>query len=118
MRPVVRMVKSFAPFFQAAAGQFQVLRAQGIEDVGDGEVVGAKLIGIDQDVDLALRAAHDGDLADALRVFQFLLDQLVGDHRQIAQRTRRGDRDLQHRRGVGIELDDHRCFRGAAADRW
>ncbi len=63
-------------------------------------------------MNLALRAAHDGDLADALRVFEFLLDQLVGDHREVAQRARRGNRDLQDGRGVGIELQDHRLLGG------
>ena len=99
-------------FLQAAAGQFQILRAQRVEDVGDRQVVGAQFIGIDQDVDLAPRAADDAHLADALRVFELLLDQFVGDHRQIAQRTRRRNRDLQHRRGVRIELLHDGNFRG------
>ena len=38
---------------------------------------------------LAPRAADDGNLADALRVLQFLFDQLVGNHRQIAHGTGR-----------------------------
>ena len=57
-------------------------------------------------MDFAPRAADDGDLADALGVFQLLLDLLVGDQRDVAQRARRGDGDLEDGRGVGIELLD------------
>ena len=89
MRPVVRTVNSRAPCLQVAAGQFQILRSQRVEDVGDGEVVGAQLVGIHQHVDFAPRAADDADLADALGVFELLLDQLVGDHREIAEGARR-----------------------------
>ena len=97
---------------QVAAGQFQVLRAQGVEDVVDGEAVGAQAVGIDIHVDLAARAADDGDLADAPGVFQLLLDLLVGDQGDVAQRALGGDGDLQNRRGVGIELLHDRLLGG------
>ena len=63
-------------------------------------------------MDFALRAADDGDLADALGIFQLLLDLLVGDQRDVAQGARRGDGDLQDGRGVGIELLHHRLLGG------
>ena len=40
--------KVFRAFFEAATGQFQILRSERIEYVGHGEVIGAKLIGIDR----------------------------------------------------------------------
>src|ERR1019366_3269879 len=98
--------------FEAAAGKFEVLRFERVENVGDREAVRAQLIGIDQHVDLALRAAHDADLTDTFRVLQFLLNQLVGDHREIAQRAGRGDGDLHDRRGVRIHLLNNGLLRG------
>ncbi len=97
---------------QVPAGQFHVLRAQRVEDIGDCQVVGAQAVGVHQHMDLAPRAADDGDFAHALRVLEFLLDLLVGDHGHVAQRARRGDGDLQNGRGVGIELLHHRLFGG------
>ena len=58
------------------------------------------------------RPAHNGDLPNALRVFQLLLDLLIGNQRYIAQGTRGGNRHLQNRRGIGIELLHHRSFCG------
>ena len=91
-------------FFQGAAGEFEILRAQRVEDVGDGEVVGAQFVGIDQNVNFAFGAADDADLTDTFGVLELLLDQLVGDEREITERTRRGDGNLHDRRGIGIEL--------------
>ena len=73
---------------EAAAGQLQVLRADGVEDVGDGEVVGAQPVGIDHHVNLAARAADDGDLADALGVLELLLDLLSAI--RVTSRSERG----------------------------
>jgi hypothetical protein len=61
------------------------LRAQGVEDVVDGEIVAAQAVGIDVDVNFALRAADDGDLPHAFRVFQLLLDLLIRYEGDVAQ---------------------------------
>ena len=112
MRPVVRTVSSRAPAFRLPPGSSRFCCAQGIEDVVDGEVVGAQAVGIHIHVDFAARAADDGDLADAAGVFQLLLDLLVGDQRDVAQGALGGDGDLQDGRGVGIELLHHRLLGG------
>ena len=92
---------------EVAAGKFEILGAEGVEDVGDGEVIGAQAIGVDEDMDFAAGSALDGDFADAFGVFELLLDLLIGDEGDIAQGARRGDGDLEDGGGVGIEfLDD------------
>jgi hypothetical protein len=96
------------PGVQAASGQLQILRAQGVENVGHREVVGAQFAGVHQHVNLALGAAHDGHFAHALGVFQAALDLLVGDQGDVAQRARRRHRNPQNRRGVRVELLHHR----------
>src|ERR1039457_3270040 len=97
---------------QFAARQLQILRAQGVEHVVDGQVVGTQAVGIHLDMDLAARAAHDGTLADARGVFQLLFDLLIGDQGDVAQGTPGGDGDLQNGRRVGVELLHHGLLGG------
>ena len=61
---------------------------------------------IEVDVDLALLAAEDHDLADAVEALDALLDLLVGEPRQLARRHALRALDRQHddRRRVGIRL--------------
>src|ERR1019366_5591621 len=97
---------------QIAARELQILGAQCVKDVVDGERVGTQAVGIHLHMDLAARAAQDGDLADAGGVFQLLFDLLIGDQGDVAQGTAGGDGDLQNGGGVGIELLNHRLLGG------
>ena len=96
--------KILCAFFQSARGEFQILRPQRAENIRNRQVVGAQLVRIHQHVDLAARAPHNPHLTHARCVLQFLFDQLVRDHREIAQRPWRGNHHLQHRRRIRIEL--------------
>ena len=96
---------------QVSARQFHVLQPQCVEDIGGRQVVGAQALRVYQYMDLAPRAADDGDFAHALRVLEFLLDLLVGDHGDVAQRARRRHGNLHDGRGVRVELLHHRLFR-------
>src|SRR5262249_11589613 len=97
---------------EVAAGEFEILIGKSVEHVVDGEVVAAETIGIDVDVNLALRAAENSDLSDALGVFELLLDLLIGDEGDIAQRAWGADSDLEDGRSVRIELLDDGLLRG------
>src|ERR1035437_101579 len=97
---------------QIAARQCQILGAQGVEHVVDGEGAGTQAVRIHLHMDLAARAAHDGDLADAGSVFQLLFDLLVGDQGDVSQGTPGGDGNLQNGRGIGIEFLNHRLLSG------
>ena len=72
-------------FFDASAGHFHVLLANGIDDIGDRDVVSAHAVGIDPDMYLAFLAAENLHLADAVDGFDALLDLLVGNLCDIAQ---------------------------------
>ena len=98
---------------EVAAGQFQVLAPDGVEKIVDGEVVGAELFRIGEDVDLALGTAHNSDLTDTGGAFQLLLQQLVGDHGDVAERALCAQANLEHGRGVGIELQNFRALGGS-----
>ena len=54
-RPRVRSVMAVRALLDAAAGNLGVLRLQRARDVGDGEVVRAQPVGVEQDVDLPRR---------------------------------------------------------------
>ena len=103
------------PLIDAAAGDFDVLRLQRARDVGDRQVVGAQPIGVEPDVDLALAAAEDQHLADAVDAFELAAQHLVGVFGDVADRLVRAQRDAQHRRGVGVELVDARLLNRLAA---
>ncbi len=92
----------------AAGRQFEVLLAQRVGHVGDRKPVGPHPLRIHPHPDLALQAAHQADLADSLDVLQPLLDLLVGQLGDLAQRPRPGNHQLHDGRRVGIELLDHR----------
>ena len=70
--------------------------------------MGQHLVGIETNLNLARRTADDLDLTDAAHAFERLLDQFVGQPRELLERARAGDDQLQDRRGVGIELLDDR----------
>ena len=69
------------------------------------------------EIDLALAAADDQHLADAVRALELPAQHLVGVLGDLAQRLLRGDRDGQHRRGRRIELLDGRLDHGARQQR-
>ncbi len=74
--------------FDAAAGNLGVLRLERARHVGDGEVVGAQPVGVDEDVDLPGAAADDHDLADAADAFELAAERLVGVLGDVANRRR------------------------------
>ena len=66
--------------------------------------------GIQRDVDLALPAADDHDLADAADALELAAQRLVGVFGDVANRLVGRDRERHDRRGVGIELLDRRLL--------
>ena len=80
------------------------------DDVVDRQVVGAQPIGVEPDVDLALAAAEDQHLADAVDALELPPQHLVGVLGDVADRLVRGERERQDRRGVRIELLDRRLL--------
>ena len=111
-RPRVRSVMAVRALLDAAAGNLGVLRLERARDVGDGEVVGAQPVGIEQDVDLPGAAADDDDLADAADAFELPAEHLVGVLGDVADRLVGRDRERQDRRRIGIELLDRRLLDG------
>ncbi len=73
----------------AAAGNLGVLRLNGARHVGDGEVLRAQPVGVEEDVDLTGPAAHDDDLADAADAFELTAERLVGVLGDVADRRAR-----------------------------
>ena len=92
----------------AAAGHVAVLRLQGARDVGDGQALRAQPLGVEPDVDLPLASAEHQHLADAVGALELPSQHLVGVLGDVAQRLVGGQRDGEHRRGVGIALLDRR----------
>ena len=113
MRPVVRTVSSLGAGVQVAAGQFEVLRAQRVEDVVDGEVVGAQAVGIHHRTWISRRAPPTMVIWPTPLAFSsFCLICLSAI--SVTSRSERlaRDGDLQDGRGVGIELLHHRLLGG------
>ena len=96
-----------------AAGQVGVLPRQRVAHGGDRQLIGGQPVGVDPDVDGALEAADDLDLADAGRALEKRLDDLVGDLGQLAQRPVGRERDGHDRRASRCRP----CRRSAAARR-
>ena len=109
-RPRVRSVIAVAPCSTRPPGisAFCVWMRAG--HVGDGEVVGAQTVGVEEDVDLARAAADHDDLADAADALQLTPQRLVGVLGDVADRRRRRNRQRHDRSGVGIELLDRRLL--------
>ena len=103
--------------FDAASRDLRVLRLDGAGHVGDGEVVGAKPVGVEEEVDLSRPSSDDDDLADAADAFQLASKLLVGVLRDVADRSRRRNRQRHDRRRVGIELLDRRLLDRARQQR-
>ena len=99
----------------AAAGDFDVLRLQRARDVVDRQVVAAEPIGIEPDVDLALPAAEDQHLSDAVDALELAAQHLVGVFGDVADRPVGAEREAQHRRRVRVEPVDARLLNGLAA---
>ena len=90
-----------------APGHVGILALEGGPDLCDRDAVGREAVDVDPDVDRALEAAHDRDLADARRAFDERFDDLVGDLRQLAHRALGcRERDRHHGRVVVVELLD------------
>jgi hypothetical protein len=94
----------------AAAWDLDVLRLHRARDVGDREVVRAQPVGVEPDVDLALTAAEDQHLADAVDALELPPQHLVGVLGDVAYRLARGEREAQDGRRIGIELVDARLL--------
>lgn len=106
-RPRVRSESSRAPFVDAAAGDFNVLRSQCRADLIDVQVAGVEFFPIDRDLDLPLAIAYEADLADSADGLQILPDFIVGDFSGFAQVARRGDDYAEDGRGIGSEFVDN-----------
>ena len=101
----------------AAAGHFDVLRLQRAGDVVDGQVLRPQQLGVEPQVDLAVAAADDEHLADAVGAFQLPAQHLVGVLGDLAQRLLRRHGNGQHRRRRRIELLDRRLDHRARQQR-
>jgi hypothetical protein len=96
--------------FDAASGHFQVLSPERLLDLRDGQVVGAQLVAVQIDVDLALAPADDQDLAHAVDRFDLPPQRLIRILRHLSQAAIRRDRDGHNRRGVRIKLFNRRLL--------
>jgi hypothetical protein len=63
--------------------------------------------GVDEDLDLALAAADEVDAADAGDLLHALLDLVLGDLGEVADRQVAGEGDREDGCGAGVELGDH-----------
>ncbi len=81
-------VSSRVPRLEAAGRQVEVLGAERVGDVLDGEPEPGEPRRIDQDLDLALAPADEVDAADAGDALDALLDDVVGELGQIARSER------------------------------
>ncbi len=97
---------------ETAAGQLQVLRAQGGGDVGRREAVGVEAIGVDLDLDLAPPRAEEQHFADAVDRLEPLLHVLLEKRRQLDDRHRRRHREHQDRERIRILFLHDRRIRG------
>ena len=86
MRPIVRSVCSRVVAGDVAAGHVGVLARERVAHRRDRQLIRGQAVGVDPDVDGALEAADDLDLADAGGPLEERLDDLVGDLGQLAQR--------------------------------
>ncbi len=66
MRPSVRRPSSWAAARDAPPGNLHVLAGEGVLDLLDAQAVAGEPVGVDEDLDLALLAPHDGDGAHVL----------------------------------------------------
>ena len=99
--------------FDAPARQFHVLKLDRTGHVSRRDIEGAHFVGIDPDFDLTFASADDFHVADAIDRFDHALDLFVGQVGYFAQGSRRGHRNAQYRRGIGVELLnnwDFGCF--------
>jgi hypothetical protein len=91
---------------EAAAGNLDVLALERARHVGDGEVVGAQTVAVEPDVDLALAAAEDQHLPDAVHALDLTPQHLVGVLGDVTNRLVRGQGEAEYRRCVRIHPVD------------
>jgi hypothetical protein len=75
-------------------------------DVVDGEAEAGHAGGVDEDLNLALAAADEVDAADAGDLLHALLDLVLGDLGEVADRQVAGEGDREDGGGAGVELGD------------
>ena len=107
-RPQDQFVRTL---IDAPAGDLDVLGANGVANLIDGQAVGLKFVRIQPDLDLALPAADDLNRTDAANRFQPLLDLLVGNFGQFAKRPIAVDGNGKNRRSIEIDALDNRRVR-------
>ena len=74
-------------FVNTSARHFEILRAHCISNLRDSDVERAHLVWVDPDLDLATASADDLNVADAVDRFDLLLDLVVGNVCDFAQRA-------------------------------
>ena len=97
-------------FFDAPAGDFDVLGLQRGGDLRDGQVISAQLVAFEKDVDLAFLSADDRDLTYAVNGFKLAAHGLVGELGHLAHRTGRCDGKRHDRRSIGVHFLHRRLF--------
>ncbi|OPY91594.1 MAG: hypothetical protein A4E73_01902 [Syntrophaceae bacterium PtaU1.Bin231] len=97
--------------FDPPARKLDVFPLQGLLDVARSDLVGAHLVRVDPDPDLAQPQTAQIDRPDAVDPLELFLQDLVGVGRQFADRFLAGEVQPEHGRGVGIDLLDDRLFR-------
>jgi hypothetical protein len=80
-----------------AGGELDVAGLDRAADVVDGEAEAGHARGVDQDLDLALAGADEVDGADAGDLLDALLDLVLGELGQVADRHVAGEGDREHR---------------------
>ena len=96
-----------------AAGRFDVFALEGVADVEDGEIVGSKLLRVEEDANLACLAAVEFDTADAIDSLNGAADLLVSNFGQLAAADRAADEQRQDWIRLRILLGDDRRQRVA-----
>ena len=93
--------------FDGAAGQVEVVGADGVADEFEGYAVGVELLGVEVDVDVALGCAADGDVADAVHAVEHVGDVVLEDAVKTRVALLGGEAELQDGHGGGVELENH-----------
>jgi hypothetical protein len=99
--------------FDAAGGDFDVLFAQRVLDVGRRQVVRRQPLAVEPDAHGELAVAEDAHVGGAGQGLQARLDDAAGDVGDFQRRMLVGGKGHpDHRVGVGLDLGDHRFVDG------
>src|SRR5262245_14616204 len=91
----------------AAAGNFYILRTDRISNLIDRQPVRLQFVCIQPQIDFPSAPANDVDRANSSHRFETLFDLLVGDFRQLLERTGAVNRDRKYWSGVEVETLDN-----------